>query len=361
MSSLRLHGISKSYGPLEVLSPTDLTVNQGEFITLLGPSGSGKTTLLQIIAGIVEPTKGTIQIGGLDATRVHSRDRQLAMVFQNYALVPHMSVFENVAFPLKIRKHSAAEIREKVRTALASVRLEQYADRKPRQLSGGQQQRVAIARALVYNPSLVLMDEPLGALDKNLRDQLQEEISKLHRTLGVTIIYVTHDQQEAMAMSDRVVLMQQGRIEQAAPPAELYHRPRTAFAARFLGESNLLSGKVFGNQGGLAVRLDSGEIVRAPTDSQLSPGQDVTILVRPEQMQALGDGKAVPEGANIIDVSREGRTFLGAVTRHHFRTRSGQEIRMNTPSSALESGGGGGAESKLVWRPEQSVVLEVAR
>ncbi len=220
--ALGLHGISKSYGPLEVLSPTDLTVNSGRVHHASRASGSGKTTLLQIIAGIVEPTKGTIQIGGLDATRLHSRDRQLAMVFQNYALVPHMSVFENVAFPLKIRKHSAAEIREKVRTALASVRLEQYADRKPRQLSGGQQQRVAIARALVYNPSLVLMDEPLGALDKNLRDQLQEEISKLHRTLGVTIIYVTHDQQEAMAMSDRVVLMQQGRIEQAAPPAELY-------------------------------------------------------------------------------------------------------------------------------------------
>lgn len=356
MSSLRLLGISKSYGLLEVLSSTDLTVSQGEFITLLGPSGSGKTTLLQIIAGIIAPTNGTIEIGGVDATRLHSRDRQLAMVFQNYALVPHMSVFDNIAFPLKIRRHSAAEIQDKVKKALSSVRLEQFADRKPRQLSGGQQQRVAIARALVYNPSLVLMDEPLGALDKNLRDQLQEEISKLHRELGVTIIYVTHDQQEAMAMSDRVVLMQQGRIEQAATPAELYHRPQTAFAARFLGESNLFCGKVLGNQGELSVRLDSGEIIRAPSTLTLSVGQDVTILVRPEQMQLLGDGESAA-GANTIEVSREGKTFLGAVTRHHFKTRSGQEIRMNSTSSALDFSSGPGAAVTVAWKLEQSVVL----
>jgi putative spermidine/putrescine transport system ATP-binding protein len=237
---VRLVAVEKSYGAVRALSPTSLDIAKGEFLTLLGPSGSGKTTLLNLIAGSVPPSSGSLWIAGRDVTRLPPNQRDLGMVFQNYALMPHMTVFENIAFPLKVRKRPASEIRKRVDEVLEVVRLSGYANRKPRELSGGQQQRIAIARCLVYDPALILMDEPLGALDKKLRDQLQLEIKRIHRTLGMTLLYVTHDQSEALVLSDRICLMNAGRVEQIGTPDELYFKPRTVFAADFLGESNIL-------------------------------------------------------------------------------------------------------------------------
>ncbi len=357
MSELKLTGVSKSYAAMEVLSSVDLEVAKGEFVTLLGPSGSGKTTLLKIIAGITDSSKGKIEIGGVDATNLHARDRGLAMVFQNYALVPHMTVFDNVAFPLKVRRLTKIEIRQKVMKVLATVRLEQFAGRKPGQLSGGQQQRVAIARALVYDPSLVLMDEPLGALDKQLRDQLQEEISRLHRSLGITVIYVTHDQQEAMSMSDRIVLMKDGAIEQIASPEELYQRPGTAFAAQFLGESNFLPGTAVKQGGTLGIRLDGGEIVSPPRDAKVVDGEKVRILVRPERIAVLWDGERPMDGANSIQATTDGRTFVGGTTRYQLRLSDGVEVRVTDSAAPRFDWSVTGRPVKLAWLPEESILF----
>ncbi|MBB1652067.1 ABC transporter ATP-binding protein, partial [Delftia sp. UME58] len=234
----------KRYGDFVALAPTHLDVARGEFLTLLGPSGSGKTTLLSLIAGLAQPDEGRVLIDGADVTYGAPYERDIGMVFQNYALFPHMSIEENIAFPLKMRKVPAAEARRRAHEALEMVRLPHVASRLPRELSGGQQQRIALARCMVYRPAIILMDEPLGALDKKLRDQMQLEIKRIHRELGTTIVYVTHDQEEAMTMSDRICLMNGGAIEQLGTPADLYFRPRTLFVADFLGESNLLQGEV---------------------------------------------------------------------------------------------------------------------
>ena len=239
-----LDKVTKRFGGFLALDDVTLGVKQGEFLTLLGPSGSGKTTILNMICGALLPSEGRLLIDGNDVTDKPARERGLGMVFQNYALLPHMSVFDNVAFPLRVRGWSKQRIGEAVRSVLDRVSLTAFADRKPRQLSGGQQQRVGIARCLVYSPDIILMDEPLGALDKNLRDQMQEEIKSLHLELSTTIIYVTHDQEEALNMSDRICLMQRGRIEQLGTPEQMYFEPRTAFVAEFIGESNLFPGQM---------------------------------------------------------------------------------------------------------------------
>lgn len=357
MLKLELSGVSKSYGALEVLSPTSLEVRQGEFVTLLGPSGSGKTTLLKMIAGITDVTKGRILIGGADVTRVPARFRDLAMVFQNYALVPHMTVFENVAFPLKVRRMSSSDIRQKVMASLETVRLDAFAHRKPAELSGGQQQRVAIARALVYDPSLVLMDEPLGALDKRLRDQLQEEISRLHRKLGITVIYVTHDQQEAMSMSDRIVLMNNGRIEQVAAPETLYRRPETEFAAEFLGESNFLPGVAAGDGGDPAIHLSSGETVAPPEGSPLSVGEAVKIMVRPEKLSLLFGEQDAAAGLNRASGTVVERIFLGGVTRHLVELADGTVVRSVTSGETRHGALAPGDAVVVAWRPDDAIVF----
>ena len=240
MQELRVEGVSKRYGSVVALEPTSLTVAAGEFLTLLGPSGSGKTTLLSLIAGLAELDSGRILLDGHDISRAPAHQRGLGMVFQNYALFPHMSVAENVAFGLQARRLAAADVQQKVQQALAMVRLEALAHRVPRELSGGQQQRVALARALAYQPAIVLMDEPLGALDRNLREEMKFEIARLHRELGTSVVYVTHDQEEALVLSNRICLMNQARVEQVATPQTLYFEPDTRFVAEFLGESNLL-------------------------------------------------------------------------------------------------------------------------
>src|SRR5215472_6280110 len=244
-SYVEFAGVEKSYdGRTLAVKRLDLSIARGEFLTFLGPSGSGKTTTLNMLAGFERPTRGTITLDGRSADALPPYERNIGMVFQSYALFPHMSVTENVAFPLSVRKCPKDEIKTRVDRALDKVRLRQFADRAPAQLSGGQQQRVALARALVFEPSLVLMDEPLGALDKKLREHMQIELKQLHDQLGITIVYVTHDQSEALTMSDRVAVFESGGVAQIGTPGALYKEPATSFVANFIGENNTLSGKV---------------------------------------------------------------------------------------------------------------------
>jgi len=290
-----------------------LQVRAGEFLSLLGPSGSGKTTLLMMIAGFEFPDGGRIDVGGRDITRLEPNLRDIGMVFQRYALFPHMTVSENVGFPLRMRRLPRAEIKRQVSEALAMVRLSGFENRRPDQLSGGQQQRVALARATVFHPPLILMDEPLGALDKKLRDQMQIEIKSLQRKLGATVIYVTHDQQEALAMSDRVAVMNHGVIEQLSTPRDLYNEPESIFVADFVGDTNLVPGKVVALENEIAT-LDAGSgltvrgRVSHASAATLSVGQAATLSVRPEHVRLLDRG-AVPDGA--LSMKREQEIYTG--------------------------------------------------
>ena len=295
-SELKVSGLAKRYGSVVALAPTDLDVTRGEFLTLLGPSGSGKTTLLSLVAGLTHPDEGQVFINGSDVTFGAPYERDIGLVFQNYALFPHMTVAQNVGFPLKMRRIGGAEAQRRVAEALDMVRLGHTAGRLPRELSGGQQQRIALARCLVYRPSIILMDEPLGALDRKLRDQMQLEIKRIHRELGTTIIYVTHDQEEAMTMSDRICLMNGGRIEQLGTPGELYFHPRTLFVADFLGESNLLPAvvtDVAGESIGLSLRDGGGSARARIGGSPLAAGQNVRVMVRPQNL-VISPGEAAP-------------------------------------------------------------------
>jgi putative spermidine/putrescine transport system ATP-binding protein len=240
MSDIRLEGVSKRYGAVAAADEVDLSVAQGEFVTILGPSGSGKTTLLSLIAGLNRPTAGRIFIGGRDVTDAPAQQRNIGLVFQSYALFPHMTVLENILFPLGVRKIGGAAARSQALDALKLVRLDGLEDRRPSQLSGGQQQRVALARAVVFKPDILLLDEPLGALDRKLREELQVELKQLQRTLGVTTILVTHDQEEALSLSDRIMVLDKGRTQQVAAPAEAYLRPANRFVAEFLGIANFV-------------------------------------------------------------------------------------------------------------------------
>jgi putative spermidine/putrescine transport system ATP-binding protein len=313
MAKVEFRGVGKSYGSVAALAEVNLSIAAGEFVTLLGPSGSGKTTLLNIVSGMTVPSGGAVLIDGQDITRLPPRTRGLGMVFQNYALMPHMTVFDNIAFPLRVRKVPRHEIRRRVKDVLAVVRLAEMSGRKPKELSGGQQQRVSIARCLVYQPKLILMDEPLGALDKKLREQLQLELKKIHRELGVTVLYVTHDQEEALVLSDRICVMQNGRIEQIGTPDELYFRPKTRFVADFLGESNLIPATIADVRDGIAtVRTDDGTAVRARAEGSRLAGK-VDLLVRPESIHIERAGRA--GGHGLRGVIRE-RIFVGKATRY---------------------------------------------
>ena len=293
-SNLTISQLSKRYGDFVALAPTDLTVSQGEFLTLLGPSGSGKTTLLSLIAGLTQPDSGTVLINGEDVTYGAPYERDIGMVFQNYALFPHMTIAENIAFPLKMRKVDSGSVRSQVSEILGMVHLPHVADRFPRELSGGQQQRIALARCMVYKPSIILMDEPLGALDKKLRDHMQLEIKRIHKEMGTTIVYVTHDQEEAMTMSDRICLMNGGAIEQLGTPSDLYFRPRTVFVADFLGESNLLDAVVTECAG----REVSVDFKGQPCTGKATAhggipkiGQSVKVMLRPQNLRLSSGGQ----------------------------------------------------------------------
>src|SRR5262252_3441305 len=290
---VRFVGVQKTYdGVNRVVEHLDLDIERGEFLTLLGPSGSGKTTTLMLLAGFEAPTEGEILLDGRAIGRLPPHKREIGMVFQHYALFPHMTVAENVAFPLTVRGLPKDEIASRVERALSMVQLAALAERRPAQLSGGQQQRVAVARALVFEPKLVLMDEPLGALDKQLREQMQLEIRRLHRELGVTMVYVTHDQSEALTMSDRIAVFRQGRIEQIGPPEAIYDEPANAFVARFIGENNRVVGTVVEVDGTrCAVRARGGAMLTGTCADRLAPGDEALVSVRPEQI-ALGEALA---------------------------------------------------------------------
>jgi len=305
---LRIRGLSKHYGRTIALHEVNLDVDSGEFITLLGPSGSGKTTLLMILAGFVRPNGGSILVGGEEIIVTPPHKRNIGMVFQNYALFPHMNVFENIAFPLRQRRIERKEIAERVQKVLELVHLAGYGERRTDQLSGGQRQRVALARAIVFEPRILLMDEPLSALDKKLREQMQIEIRHLHQRLGMTTVYVTHDQREAITMSDRIAVMNQGRIVQLDTPKALYARPQTRFVAEFIGESSLLPVEIEGQNARLGDRL------LKPSASLDGAGGRRWLVVRPEKLSVLdsnGDGSLlnVFEGT-VREIIYQGDSFV---------------------------------------------------
>ncbi|MFC3228075.1 ABC transporter ATP-binding protein [Marinibaculum pumilum] len=313
---VRFRDVQKSYdGETLVVKNLNLDIRRGEFLTLLGPSGSGKTTCLMMLAGFEAATHGTISLDGERIDNVPPHRRGIGMVFQNYALFPHMTVAENLAFPLKVRRLGRADIEARVKRALEMVEMPDFAARMPAQLSGGQQQRVAVARALVFEPALVLMDEPLGALDKNLREQMQYEIKHIHENLGVTVVYVTHDQSEALTMSNRIAVFDDGIIQQLAEPPQLYEEPSNAFVAGFIGENNRLYGTVeTANGHACAVRLDDGSLVQALKVNVNGAGERSTLSLRPERVVIQPEGERYP---NQFDARVEELIYLG----DHIRTR----------------------------------------
>jgi putative spermidine/putrescine transport system ATP-binding protein len=351
-----LDGVSKHYGGVAALAEVDLRVRDGEFLTLLGPSGSGKTTILNLIAGMVGPTSGRIWINGTDATQVPVNKRGLGMVFQNYALMPHMTVFENIAFPLRVRKRADAEIKQRVHEVLEIVRLPDVAKRKPGELSGGQQQRIAIARCIAYNPPIILMDEPLGALDKKLREEMQLELKQLHVQLGITALYVTHDQEEALTMSDRIVLLKDGRVEQVGPPAELYFHPRTLFCAEFLGDSNIIDCTI--EQAGDVVRartaLDTHVRSSRPLDA--APAAAMKMMVRPENVSIVRGGASSAED-NRLQGELVDHIILGGVVKSYVRLADGTTMVVQELTQADRVGDQPGARVELAWSAADTLIL----
>lgn len=355
-AKLRIERVRKSYGDVHALRETSLHVPQGEFLTLLGPSGSGKTTLLMILAGLAVPDGGEVWIDGRDATYAPVHQRDIGMVFQNYALFPHLTVAENVAFPLRMRRMDEAEITRRVARILELVRLPHTAQRLPKELSGGQQQRIALARCAVYEPSIILMDEPLGALDKKLRDQMQLEIKRLHVELGTTILYVTHDQDEAMTMSDRICLMNDGRIEQLGTPEDLYFKPVSIFAADFLGGSNFMTARVSGVQPGRVELsgVDGAPLVAAEAFPGLAQGQEVRALVRPEHIEILhGDTPA----DNVVPGRIVRSLMVGAIRRHYIEVAGGEQLSAVQLTSGPNLRLRPGDDVRLGWRRESTVLL----
>jgi len=321
LPQVEIRGLRKTYGPVVALESADLSVRKGEFFTLLGPSGSGKTTLLSLIAGLQLADQGRIKIGGVDVTNTRAEKRDIGVVFQNYALFPHLTVAQNIAFPLEMRKVPAAQIASRVARAIDMVKLPQLAQRLPSELSGGQQQRVALARCLVYEPKIILMDEPLGALDKKLRLYMQSEIKRIHTDFGVTIIYVTHDQEEALTMSDRICLMRNAQVEQIGTPEELYFRPKSLFSADFLGESNFIAAEVLRIENGFVVaKTPAGETLSALSveGSDIQPGQSIRIMVRPECVRVM----APDENADNEQTVTLGRSVLTGATSRLLGTRT---------------------------------------
>ncbi|WP_235910238.1 ABC transporter ATP-binding protein [Deinococcus kurensis] len=326
-AAVSVRGVRKSFrspggAETRVLDDIDLDIRRGEFFSLLGPSGCGKTTLLRILAGFESPDAGAVLIGGQDMTGVPPHRRDVNTVFQSYALFPHMTVQDNVAFGLRMKGVPAAQVRERVMTALERVRIADFAARRPDQLSGGQRQRVALARAIVNEPQVLLLDEPLSALDLKLRKELQVELANLQETLGMTFVFVTHDQEEALVMSDRIAVMNRGRVEQLGRAEELYERPRTAFVANFLGSSNLIFGMVLTVDGHEAtVQTEHGQL-RTTHGAGLRPGQSVTLSVRPEKLRMERDDLAV---GNEIRARVDDIVYTGAENQYLLQA-GGQQL-----------------------------------
>ncbi len=355
---VQTRNLQKSYdGKHLIIENLDLTVNRGEFLTLLGPSGSGKTTMLMMLAGFEVPTAGEILYKGRSIERLPPHERNFGVVFQNYALFPHMSVFENVAFPLSVRKVPKIEIASRVTRALEMVQLRDFGGRRPAQLSGGQQQRVALARALVFEPELVLMDEPLGALDKNLREQLQVEIKHLHQELGITIVYVTHDQTEAMVMSDRIAIFNRGRIQQLGSPRQVHEHPATAFVASFMGEMNIFEGKVTAveTDGHCRIALGAGLTFLGVNARAVEAGSSRLMAVRPERIRLNP-----PPGTcdNLVSGRVSEAIYLGDRMTVRVVTAGGLQFSVNEGVERVDDPPARGMPVEIGWNREHCLVLE---
>ena len=325
---IEFRDISKRYGDLLASDHLNLTIQRGELMTLLGPSGCGKTTALRCLTGYVRPDEGRVFLDGMDVTDLPTHQRELGMVFQNFALFPHMTVQDNVGFPLMIRNLRKAEKEERVAQALRLIRLEGYESHYPRQLSGGQQQRVGLARALVYRPKVLLLDEPLSNLDAKLREEMRFEIKEVVTRLGITAVYVTHDQGEALALSDRVAIMNRGRLEQVGTPEEIYEHPQSRFVAEFIGLSNFLEGHVQTMDRDLMVVAVGGLQVAVPTLPNTDPGQRVLLFLRPNEVELLHPED--PGGTNVFDARVEKATYLGDTIDYRLTFGQGLALRVQT-------------------------------
>lgn len=348
---IQLYGLSKYYGELKALDDASLTIAAGEFLTLLGPSGSGKSTLLMALAGFIEPTHGHILLDGKAIDTLPAEQRNFGVMFQGYALFPHMTVAENVGYPLRIRRLPPAEIKSRVAEMLKLVQLGHLGAQMPTQLSGGQQQRVALARALAFSPRVMLLDEPMGALDKNLRAELQLELRQLHQQLGRTFVNVTHDQEEAMAMSDRIAIMRDGRIIQVGTPRELYDRPRTHFVADFLGKSNMIRGTVASVADGSAhIDTPDGRVVHRTGDRAVDTSQEVLLALRPHQVGPEPD-------ANRRPVEIRSVIFLGTHAEVIARCESGLDIVFDCPSAYADALPAVGERLEIGWATQAGVLV----
>ena len=356
-ASVTLSGLEKRYESIGAVRGVSIDIRSGEFLTLLGPSGSGKTTTLMMIAGFETPSAGDIAIDGRSVTALPPHRRNIGMVFQNYALFPHLSVGENIGFPLKQRGVPKAERARLVEEALAMVRLPGYGARQPRQLSGGQQQRVALARAIVFKPRLLLMDEPLGALDKQLRESLQLEMRRLHADLGITFIYVTHDQEEALTMSDRIAVMNEGRVAQIGAPEELYDRPGNRFVASFIGESNFLPATVRGREDGMILADCAGTLIRAASASPAATGEAVTLATRPERLRFVDGAWPAPPPANRMPVTVTEAVFVGERCRYLLRAGDGTALVLKEPSSAATRRRMAGETAEVAWSVADTILV----
>ena len=348
--ALSLQAVSKRYGDFVAVEEASLEIASGRFLTLLGPSGSGKTTILMMIAGFVEPSAGRVLLDGRDITPVPPERREFGMVFQGYALFPHMTVAENVAFPLRVRRLGRAERDARVRATLDLVQLEQFADRRPSQLSGGQQQRVALARALVFDPALLLLDEPLSALDKKLRAELQDELKALHRRVGRTFINVTHDQEEALSLSDEIAILNHGRLVQVGAPNALYERPATRFVAGFLGRSNFIEGEAERDAGGIVLRRGGTRVLGV---GEAPPGPALLSL-RPEKIAVLPEGGAED---NVVEGRIVAWSYLGAGYAITVATADLGELKVHLPAWRIPMTPAEGMPVRLGWPRAASVAV----
>lgn len=350
--------VQKSYDGVNlVVKDLNLSMPRGEFLTMLGPSGSGKTTCLMMLAGFETATHGDIRLGGTSINNIPPHKRGIGMVFQNYALFPHMTVAENLAFPLEVRKIGKSEREEKIHRALGMVQMNDFAGRRPTQLSGGQQQRIALARALVFEPELVLMDEPLGALDKQLRETLQFEITKLAHDLGITVVYVTHDQTEALTMSDRVAVFENGRIQQLAPPDQLYEKPENSFVAQFIGENNTLMGEIKEiNNGTAVVQLDGGDLIDAVPVNVSKVGERTRVSIRPERVEMKKE-RLMP-GAKTLKAEVLEFIYMGDIFRTRLRVAGTDDFVIKTRNAPDQERLTPGTQIEIGWLPEDCRALD---
>ena len=350
--------VQKSYdGVSLVVKDLNLSIGKGEFLTMLGPSGSGKTTCLMMLAGFETATNGRIMLNGTNINEVPPHKRGIGMVFQNYALFPHMTVGENLAFPLEVRGMSKSDREAKVKRALDMVQMYSFINRRPAQLSGGQQQRIALARALVFDPALVLMDEPLGALDKQLREHMQFEIKHLHESLGITVVYVTHDQGEALTMSDRVAVFNDGRIQQLASPSDLYERPENSFVAQFIGENNKLPGTIEELSGDKAlVRLATGELIDATAVNIKEKGQQTLVSIRPERVEFKPE--MMPPGAHTISAEVLEVIYMGDILRAVMKVAGSDGFVMKMRNTLGQTRLTPGQKISVGWHPQDARALD---